>query len=321
MADTTTGVTPSRGRGRGRGGSFFRRNRAMVLGGGALGAFLLMSHKGGSAQGNSSNNQQGNLAAYQQGLQDASGLVGQSVGATGSLGGGDSGTVGGGGVVGDSTGSLGGDGGTAAGAGNGGAGDVAGPLATGSAPVGPINVTVNAPGGSKRKPKPSGGGKGKGSHGKPGKHPPKPSGGHNTTKQRGAPSHKGGNGGRATVRPKQAAQGRPAPAHSNGRHPSTPKRTSTGKKRRSPAEVESIFGVGAGIVVNGRQFPGAQSYRMGPPMRSSDGTVCRRVIVDYGGRTEQHIMLGNGSDWLDNAPGLNPPSRGVPQMMTRGDAR
>lgn len=319
MADTPTGVQSGRrGRGRGRaGGSFFKRNRALVLGGGAVGAFLLMSHKGGQSGGSS--NTPSSLQAYQQGVQDASGLIGQSTGsASGGLGGGVSdpgfGATVGGGTTGDSTGAISGDPGAASEPG------VTGPIATGSAPVGPINVTVNAPGGSKRKPKPTGAGKGKpkGS----GKGTGKPTG--NTTRQRGAPSRKGGaQGQRATTRPKQGAQGKPAPARNSGGggHLNTQHKTATGKKKKSPADVESIFGFGAGVVVAGRQFPGAQSHRMGPPMRSSDGTICRRVIVDYGGRTEQHIMLGDGSQWIDNAPGVNPPSRGTPMLMRRSDAR
>jgi hypothetical protein len=310
----------TRGRGRGRaGGSFFKRNRPLILGGGALGAFLLMSHKGGQQGQGQSSQQPSALAAYQQGVQDASGLIGQSTGsASGGLGGSLTdpgfGSVVGGGATGDSTGALAGDPGSASDSG------VTGPLATGSAPVGPINVTVNAPGGSKRKPKPTGAGKGKGKGS--GKGHSKPTG--NTTRQRGAPSQKGGaKGQKATTRPKQAAQGKPAPArnHSGGGHPNTQHKTATGKKKKSPADVESIMGFGAGIVVMGRQFPGAQSHRMGPPMRSSDGTICRRVMVDYGGRTEQHIVMGDGAQWIDNAPGVNPPSRGTPMLMSRSDPR
>ena len=119
-----------------------------------------------------------------------------------------------------------------------------------------------------------------------------------------------------TPKPKQPPKGKPAPATNKGKHPSTSKKTPSGAKKNSPVQVESPRGAGSGVMVLGREFPGALGHHMGPPMRASDGTIMRRVTLDYGGHTETHIAHGNGNLWTDRAPGYNPPSRGVP--VTQG---
>lgn len=322
MADAPTGVTPARGRGRrGQrgGGSFLKRNRAVVLGAGGIGAILLMSHKGGSGTSTSGSgtSPQDQLGAYQQGVQDAGGLIGQT---TGSGGGGSIG----GGTAGDTTGSAG------SGGGSGGdsptpsdtSGDVTaagdgGPLATGSAPVGPINVTVNAAQAKKTPAKKKTGAAQSKAAAKA-----KTRGQTKATGSKSGQARKTPGAPHSTPRPapKQPAHGKPAPAAKSGTHPATPKKTPKGRKKNSPALVESMFGLGAGIVIMGRQFPGAQSYRMGPPFTDSAGRVSRRCVIDYGGRSEQHVCHGDGTEWTDNLPGVNPPSRGVPMTMGRAAA-
>lgn len=117
----------------------------------------------------------------------------------------------------------------------------------------------------------------------------------------------------AKPKPKQAPKGKPKPAGKEGKHEDTARRTPSGAKKNSPALVESVDGWGSGCVVMGRHFPGSISHRMGAPyIDMLSGLVCRTVTVDYGGRTDTHLVMGDGSQWQDRVPGKNPPSRGVP---------
>lgn len=146
-----------------------------------------------------------------------------------------------------------------------------------------------------------------GKRGPRGKAAPKPPPDHD---KKPATTHKG----KAVPKSKEPAKGKPAPAKKSGKHPSTARKTPSGTKKRSPAEVEAMHGIGAGQMVMGRQFPGSIGHRMGPPERHTDGGVSRRVTIDYGGRTETHRVFGNGEQWRDREPGFNPPSRGVPAL-------
>ena len=79
MADTQTeraGVRQTSGERRNqRQGSWFKKHKGLAIAGGGLGAILLLSHKGGSSASGSGTDQ-GQLQAYQAGVQDAGTLMG-----------------------------------------------------------------------------------------------------------------------------------------------------------------------------------------------------------------------------------------------------
>lgn len=262
------------------GGSFFKKNKPLVIGGGILGVILLMSRKGATGAAAGDPNAQLQATSDALAAQQSAAAIDASAGANVAAG--------------DGSGS------------SDGSGFVDTPAPAPTATAGPIIVNVNEPPPTPSAQLPPA----------PAPVPHAPAAGPVA-----GPANPGDNKPAAAIAPKAAArEGKPNAAdnkpnaHGTPFHPDSPKKTGSGAKKKSPANVESVHGRGSGVVVLGREFPGAQGHRMGPPMRDVRGGIQRTVTVDYGGRTETHIAHVDRGLWTDNIAGMNPPSRGVPTM-------
>jgi hypothetical protein len=316
VSSGTSGATsPRRPRqGRAQGGNWFKKNKGLALALAAGGTFLVVSHKGSTASGGGAPS-----PAPDPGVNPSDVAYAPGGGAPVDTGGGSYTTQGP-----SSTTSP----------------TIQGPLVDVSQPTpveaggGPLRVPPGTP-------DPVGIHEG---HRPPGKRPGSPGRGVKGGKgpSRGRNHHNGPATGRGGPKPKEAPHGKPNPHNSKpvgASHPNTPAqahahptptqaahkpspgKTSGGKKRRSPVEVESMDvpgGAGSGITIHGRDFPGAIGYRMGMIFQDPSGPY-QEVIVNYGGHTDTCLSYSNGRHWVDHVPGRTPPSRGVPMAVRAGE--
>lgn len=120
---------------------------------------------------------------------------------------------------------------------------------------------------------------------------------------------------RAVPKPAESHPKRPAPANKAGKHPETNKVSSKGRAKRSPVETMPLS-ASAGIVIYGREFPGAIGHRLGAPRVTCDGQINRDVTVYYGGHTDTHTLNTKDRTWEDYTRGRNPLSnRPIPQTV------